>query len=125
MSDYIDGFVFPIAKVNVNRYQKVAKQVSDIWKEHGAFAYYECLADDLFLEGTASFTDAVKAQKEETIVFGWGVFPSKEVRDFANKKVSTDSRIAHLIESLTNSKKVIFDASRMVFGGFNAFISSE
>jgi uncharacterized protein YbaA (DUF1428 family) len=125
MSNYIDGFVFPIAKVNIIPYQKIAKQVSDIWVEHGALAYYECLANDLFLEGTASFADAVKVEKDETIVFGWVVFPSKEVRDLAHQKVSSDSRLAHLIEAITNPKKVIFDPSRMVFGGFNAFISSD
>ena len=56
MSNYIDGFVFPIAKVNIIPYQKIAKQVSDIWVEHGALAYYECLANDLVIRfKTSSF----------------------------------------------------------------------
>ena len=43
MSDYIDGFAFPIAKVNIEAYQKIASQVAEIWTEYGALAYFEYL----------------------------------------------------------------------------------
>jgi uncharacterized protein YbaA (DUF1428 family) len=48
------------------------------------------------------------------IVFGWVVFPSKEVRDEANKNVPNDSRMAELVTSLVEAKRLIFDAKRMV-----------
>lgn len=43
------------------------------------------------LEGTRSFIDVAKAKEDELVIFGWVVFPSKEVRDLANEQVPNDS----------------------------------
>lgn len=122
MENYIDGFVFPIPRVYLNEYQNVAAKVAEIWREHGAIAYLEFVGEDLFLEGTKSFVEAIDAKEDEEIVFGWIVFPSKEIRTLANKKVSSDPRITELVAPLTNPEKLIFDASRMVFGGFKPLV---
>ena len=122
MKNYIDGFVFPIEKKHLNEYQKVAEQVAGIWKEYGALAYFEYVADDLKLEGTRSFAEAVEIQENETIIFGWVVFPSKEVRDDANKKVPLDSRMTEIVVPLIDSTRKIFDAERMLYGGFKALV---
>jgi len=118
MHNYIDGFVFPIPATHLDEYANVAKQVAEIWKDHGALAYLEFVGDELTLEGTRSFLDAIDVKEDEVVIFGWVVFPSKEVRDLANKKVPTDPRMAGLIAPLLNAEKLIFDASRMVYGGF-------
>lgn len=76
------------------------------------------MGEDLNLEGTRSFTEVVDAKEDEAIVFGWVVFPSKEVRDQANEQVPNDPRMADLVSPLTQSSRLIFDASRMVYGGF-------
>ena len=86
MTNYIDGFVFPIPLIYLDEYKKVAEKVAEIWKEYGAIAYFEFMGDDMNLEGTKSFLETVVAKEEEVIIFGWVVFPSKEVRDLANKK---------------------------------------
>lgn len=125
MSDYIDGFVFPIPKMHLNEYQSVAEKVADIWKEYGATAYFEFVGDDMSLEGTISFTEIVPGKEDEVVVFGWVVFPSKEIRDAANKKVPQDPRMTELVEPLTNSERLIFDASRMVYGGFKPLVQSK
>lgn len=125
MTNYIDGFVFPIPKIHLNEYKKVAEKVAEIWKEYGAIAYFEFVGDDLHLEGTKSFTETVKIKENEEVVFGWVVFPSKEIRDLANKKVPTDPRMAKLIEPLINPEKLIFDASKMIYGGFKALVQSK
>jgi len=122
MSNYIDGFVFPIPTNYLNEYKQVAEKVAEIWKEHGALAYYEYVGDELKLDGTRSFTDALNSKKEDTIIFGWVVFESKESRDFANKKVAKDARMENLVGPLMDPKRMIFDASKMVFGGFQSFI---
>lgn len=122
MKNYIDGFVFPIPKIYLDEYKKVAEKVAEIWKEYGAIAYLEFVGDDLFLEGTKSFTETIEAKENEEIVFGWVVFPSKEVRDLANRKVPTDPRMSELVTPLTNPEKLIFDASRMVYGGFKPLV---
>ena len=122
MTNYIDGFVFPIPKIHLNEYKKVATQVAEIWKEHGALAYHEWLGDDLNLEGTRSFIEAIDIKEDEVVIFGWVVFPSKEVRDKANKEVPNDPRMAEIVAPLMNPEKLIFAANRMVYGGFESLV---
>ena len=56
------------------------------------------------------FRRAVQATVDETVVFGWVEWPSKEVRDEAWPKLMADPRMEQL--------KPPFDGQRMVFGGF-------
>ena len=125
MTNYIDGFVLPIPRIYLGEYRKAAEKVAEIWKEYGAIAYFEFVGDDLSLEGTKSFLETVDAKEDEEIVFGWVVFPSKEIRDLANKEVPTDPRMTELVAPLTNPEKLIFDASRMVYGGFKPLVQSN
>jgi len=125
MENYIDGFVLPIPRVHLDEYKKVAEQVAEIWKEYGALAYSEYVGDDLTLEGTKSFIEAVDAQEDEEIIYGWVVFPSKEVRDTANQKVPLDPRMSELVAPLIHPERLIFDAGRMVYGGFKPLVQSN
>ena len=118
MAHYIDGFVLPVSRNRLDNYRGLVEAVADIWKEHGALDYREYVGDDLSLEGTRSFTDLVAASEDEAIVFGWVVFESREARDLANRKVAADPRMADLV----NSSNSGFDAKRMAYGGFQAFI---
>tara|TARA_A100000171_G_C2132919_1_gene147942 strand:+ start:600 stop:1028 length:429 start_codon:yes stop_codon:yes gene_type:complete len=122
MENYIDGFVLPVPRIHLDEYKEVAKKVAEIWKEYGALAYFEYLGEDLKLEGTRSFVEAVDLKEEEAIVFGWVVFPSKEIRDRANKQVPNDSRMADLVAPLIDPDRLIFDAERMVYGGFQSLV---
>ena len=121
MAHYIDGFVFPIPSDRLNEYKRLAQAAAEIWKEHGALEYWEYVGEDLKLEGTRSFTDLIAATEEETIVFGWVVFDSREARDLANEKVAVDSRMAELIASSNSG----FDAKRMAYGGFQLLVPSS
>ena len=122
MENYIDGFVLPVPLIYLNEYRSVAEKVAEIWKEYGALAYFEYVGEDLKLEGTRSFIELVDLKEDEVIVFGWVVFPSKEIRDRANKQVPADSRMTELVAPLTNPKRLIFDAERMVYGGFQPLV---
>jgi len=122
MANYIDGFVLPIPQKHLDTYKQVAETVSKIWKEHGALAYHEFVCDDMHLEGTLSFTEAHKANKDEIIIFGWVEFSSREDRDHINEKVATDSRMPDLIAPLVDPERVIFEANRMAFGGFRSLV---
>ena len=118
MANYVDGFVFPVPRDRLSEYKRLAEAAAEIWKEHGALDYREYLADDLALEGTRSFADLVVAAHDETIVFGWVAFDSREARDLANEKVAADPRMADLIESSDSG----FDAERMAYGGFASLV---
>ena len=125
MANYIDGFVLPIPKNHLDEYQRIATRVAEIWKEHGALSYAECVSDDFSLDGVQSFPEAIQAKEDEVVVFGWVVFPSKGVRDSANLNVPKDPRMADLVAPLTQSDKLIFDASKMVYGGFKVLVQSN
>ena len=125
MSNYVDGFFLPIPRNHLSEYTQVAEKVAEIWKEHGALAYFECVDDDLKMEGIRSFMEAANAKEDEAIIFGWVLFDSRETRDQANQKVITDPRMTDLVGPLTDSSRLIFDASRMVYGGFETLVSSS
>lgn len=120
MAHYIDGFVLPISRDRLDEYRRLVEAAAEIWREHGALDYREYIGDDLILEGTRSFTDLVAAAEGEAIVFGWVVFESRQARDSACAKVAADPRMADLVES----SKSGFDATRMAYGGFRAFVRS-
>lgn len=124
MTQYIDGFVLPVPRDQLNTYREVVGKVAAIWKEHGALDYLEFVGDDLNLEGTRSFTDIANAKEHEAIIFGWVAFESREARDLANKQVAADPRMTDLIDLLTEASKPIFDAERMVYGGFRSLVQS-
>lgn len=125
MTNYIDGFILPIPRIHLDEYKSVAEKVAEIWKEHGALAYFEYVGEELKLEGTRSFIEVVDLKEDEVIVFGWVLFPSKEVRDLANKLVPKDSRMTVLVTPLTESTRLVFDASRMVYGGFQPLVQVD
>jgi len=124
MSNYIDAFILPLPKKHLNEYKSVAEKVAEIWKEYGALAYFEYVGEDLTLAGTRSFIEVADVKEDEVIIFGWAVFPSKKVRDTANKQVPTDPRMAGLVAPLTDPERLIFDAGRMVYGGFQSLVQS-
>ncbi len=121
MAHYIDGFVLPVQRNRLPEYKRLAEAVAKIWKEHGALDYREYVGDDLYFDGTRSFTDLVAAKEDETIVFGWVVFDSREARHLANEKVAADPRMADMIDSSNSG----FDAKRMAYGGFQPLVPSS
>lgn len=125
MNNYIDGFVFPIPKIHLEAYKSVAEKVAEIWKEYGALGYFEFVGDDLSLDGTKSFINIAQIKEDEDVVFGWVIFPSKEIRDLANERVPQDPRMEQLVAPLMNPGKLIFDARRMVYGGFRSLVEAD
>ena len=125
MTHYIDGFVLPVPRDQLQTYREVVEKVAEIWKEHGALDYSEYVDDNSNLEGTRSFTDVANTKEDEVVIFGWVAFESREARDLANKRVAADPRMADLINPLTNTSRLIFDAERMVYGGFRPLVQSS
>lgn len=120
MSNYIDGFVVPVQRDCLDEYKRLAGAIAEIWKEHGAIDYWEYVGDDMHLEGTRSFIDAVGASETDVVVFGWVSFESREARDRANEKVASDPRVADLMSAANSG----FDAARMAYGGFQPLVQS-
>jgi uncharacterized protein YbaA (DUF1428 family) len=118
MARYIDGFVVPVPKKNVDAYRRMARKAGKVWREHGALEYIECLADDVKPGKLTSFPQSVKLKAGETVVFSWIVFKSRKQRDKVNAKVMKDPRLAAMMDP----KKLPFDGKRMFWGGFKTLI---
>ncbi len=118
MGKYVDGFLLPIAKEKVGEYKEIAQKAGEIWKEHGALEYYECVGDDLEIEKMVSFKKSADASDSETVIFAWIVFESKEQRDKINAAVMEDSRLKEMMDPQSSP----FDYKRMAYGGFTTLV---
>lgn len=113
---YVDGFVIAVPKAKIDAYKEMAKLGGEVWMGYGALAYVETLGDDVPYGELTSFPRAVQATDDEIVVFSWIVYKDKASRDDIMAKVMADERLK---SSMTNAP---FDAKRMIFGGFEAFL---
>jgi uncharacterized protein YbaA (DUF1428 family) len=114
---YVDGFVLPIPKKNVEAYRAIARKAGKIWREHGALEYIECIADDVKPGKYTSFPQSVKLKPNETVAFSWIIYKSRAHRDKINAKVMKDPRMQ------MDPKSMPFDGKRMIFGGFKPIVN--
>ncbi|MGB1557161.1 MAG: DUF1428 domain-containing protein [Oceanococcaceae bacterium] len=117
MGTYVDGFVLPVPKANIEAYRKLAELAGQVWKEHGALAYVECVADDVQPGKVTSFPQSVQLKEDEVVVFSWIVHASREARDITNDKAMKDPRLADM-----NPQSMPFDGMRMFWGGFSKIV---
>jgi uncharacterized protein YbaA (DUF1428 family) len=102
---YVDGFVVPVPKAKVEDYRRMAAQAGTVWREHGALAFVECLADDVKPGKLTSFQQAVNLE-------------SRAERDRINALVMKDPRID------MDPTKMPFDGKRMIWGGFSVLVEA-
>lgn len=115
---YVDGFILPLPTANIATYREVATRAGQIWREHGALQFRECIAEDVKPGKLTSFPQAVNLEEGETVIFSWIVYESREKRDEVNDKVMNDPRMAEMMKP----GAMPFDGKRMVFGGFDLLV---
>ena len=76
------------------------------------------MGDDLNLQDQVPFPRIIETKPDETVVFAWIVFESREHRDEVNAKVMADPRMA----SMGEKGEMPFDFKRMAYGGFKAIV---
>jgi uncharacterized protein YbaA (DUF1428 family) len=118
MARYVDGFVLPVPKRNLDAYRRQARKAGKIWREHGALEYRECVAEDVKKGEITSFPQSVELKRGETVVFAWIVFRSRAHRDRVNAKVMEDPRLGGQMDP----KDMPFDTKRMIYGGFDVVV---
>ncbi len=116
---YVDGFVVPVPQERLAEYRRMARLGSKVWKEHGALAYLEAVADDVKPGRHTSFPQAVRLKPGEVVVFAYIVYRSRAHRDRVNARAMADPRLAGM-----NAGNVPFDGKRMFWGGFKAFVDA-
>ena len=107
MAHYVDGYIVPVPTGKLEAYRQLAQKAGQVWKEHGALEYWECVADDVKPGKITSFPQAVQLKDDETVIFSWILFESREARDRINAKVMEDPRLKDAMDP----KTVPFDGS--------------
>jgi uncharacterized protein YbaA (DUF1428 family) len=113
---YVDGFVAAVPSANRERFRKHASEAAAVFRENGALGVVECWGDDVPEGQVTSFPMAVKRKNDETVVFSWIVWPSREVRDAAHEKIVADPRMQ------PDKNPMPFDGRRVIFGGFEVIV---
>ena len=114
---YVDGYVLPVPSAKIDDYKRIARKAGKVWKEHGALAYVEAVAEDVKPGKRTSFPQAVKLKEDEVVVFAYVVFRSRAHRDKVNRQVMADPRIASM-----GPDSMPFDGKRMFWGGFKPIV---
>nr|WP_163502965.1 DUF1428 domain-containing protein [Halomonas socia] len=113
---YVDGFVAAVPTANRDKYIQHARDAAVVFKEHGALQMVECWGDDVPDGKLTSFPLAVKRQADETVIFSWILWPSREVRDRGMAKVMEDPRLQPDVNPMP------FDGKRLIYGGFEVVV---
>ncbi len=90
---YIDGFVAAVPTANRQKFKEHAEMAAQVFRELGALKITECWGDDVPDGKVTSFPIAVQRREDETVVFSWVVWPSREVRNAAMSKMMDDPRL--------------------------------
>ncbi|MEZ5935381.1 MAG: DUF1428 domain-containing protein [Alphaproteobacteria bacterium] len=113
---YVDGFVAAVPSANREKFRTHAEEAAAVFKEHGAMKIVECWGDDVADGEVTSFPMAVKKKEDETVVFSWILWPSKDVREKAWKAIMEDPRMQ------PDRNPMPFDGKRMIYGGFEPIV---
>ena len=116
MTHYVDGYVIPVPTAKREAYRRMAEMAAPIFKEYGALQVVECWGDDVPPGKLTSFPLAVQCKDDETVVFSWVVWPSREARDAGNAKFMADPRMQ------PDDAEVLFDGKRLIMGGFQVIL---
>ena len=115
---YVDGLVAAVPTANREIYRKHAEAAAVVFKEHGALRVVECWGDDVPEGKLTSFPMAVKRKEDETVVFSWITWASRQVRDEGMKKVMADPRLQ------PDTNPMPFDGQRLIYGGFDVLVDA-
>lgn len=113
---YIDGFVSAVPNANKERFREHAQKAAEAFKDHGALLVVEAWGDDVPQGELTSFPRAVQCKEDETVVFSWIVWPSREARDAGMAKVMEDPRCN------MEHNPMPFDGKRLIYGGFRPLV---
>ncbi|MEM7497199.1 MAG: DUF1428 domain-containing protein [Pseudomonadota bacterium] len=115
---YIDCFAAAVPDENRDRYIVHATDCATVFREYGALQVTECWAEDVPEGQLTSFPLAVKRGEGESVVVGFVVWPSKDVRDEAWSRIMDDPRMKMGPETMP------FDGKRLIHGGFDRIVSA-
>ncbi|WP_418280923.1 DUF1428 domain-containing protein [Halorubrum sp. DTA98] len=125
MERYVDGFVIPVPNDALDAYREMAEKAGEIWIKHGALEYFEGVGDDMDpdVDGMpiVTFPQLAETGDDETVVFSFIAYESRDHRDEVNAKVMGDPEM----DPDDFDGDMPFDTERMSYGGFRSIVSYE
>lgn len=109
---YVDGFVAAVPTADRATYKDYAEKMAVKFKECGATEVVDCWGDDVPDGEVTSFPMAVAKKDDETVAFGWIIWPSKEAHEAGWEKVMQDPAMQQ------GAAPMPFDGKRMIYGRF-------
>lgn len=123
---YVDGYVIPVEVEKQADYQAVAEAAAPVFIDNGALAVVENWGEDLMRGEVTDFFRAVEATEDETIVFSWIAWPSREARDKGNAATMADARFKPGAgPGMPGDMAMPFDGKRMIMGGFVPIVDAN
>jgi uncharacterized protein YbaA (DUF1428 family) len=113
---YVEGFVVAVPAANRAEYLRHAQAAVPLFREFGVTRMVEAWGEDVPDGKVTDFKGAVQAGEDESVVFSWFEYPSKEAREAANAKMMVDPRMAEMGANMP------FDGKRMIMSGFSAIV---
>ena len=118
-ASYIVGGVAAVPTANKEAYIKYCHEVmSVVLTKLGANRLVECWGVDVPDGEVTSYKMATKQKADETVVFSWAEWPSKEVSHAANAKMMAGG----VPEFDPKQNPMPFDGQRMFLGGFTPLL---
>jgi uncharacterized protein YbaA (DUF1428 family) len=114
---YVDGFVAAVPTANREAFREHAQAMAAVFKQYGALNVVDCWGDDVPDGKLTSFPMAVKREENETVIFSWMTWPSREARNEGMKKAMADPRMQ------SDGIPMPFDGKRLIYGGFEMISS--
>lgn len=112
---YVQGFIVPVPTAKREAYTTMAAEAWGMFESYGALAVLEAWGTDVPRGKLTDFYRGVNATEEESVVFSYMIWPSKEVCQDAAKKMESEMQMPEGFE-------MPFDMARMVYAGFEPIL---
>jgi len=107
---YVDGSLVAVPTARKEEYRAWAEKAAAALRAEGALRVVEAWGDDVPDGKVTDFKRAVQARPDETVVYCWIEWPSKDIRDVAWQKLQSSGRF--------KAEDTPFESARRVYGGF-------
>ncbi|KTE03724.1 MAG: DUF1428 domain-containing protein [Sphingopyxis sp.] len=115
---YADGYIVPVPDANKEAYRELAQKMSGVFIDYGATRVVEAWADDVPDGKVTDYARAAHKKDDESVVYSWVEWPSKEARTQGWEKMMADERMK------ASSENTPFDGARMIYGGFAPIVEA-
>lgn len=116
---YLDSFVVPVKRADLEAYFLLATDMAALWTELGALSVTESVGDGLGWGDVTSFPRAVQLAEDEVVVVATITYRNKAHKEAVTAAAFADPRILALME------KTPVDGARMIWGSFDIIVNER